>query len=215
MNFPHVTGHEVLTTSFIVSCSIGFRSFSALFLPLHLMRSFSRSLALFERAARVIPGGITGHCHPAATIPLDSPYYAVRSEGCRYWDADGNSYLDFLCGYGPNVLGAHHPEVEEAADRQRAQGDCFNHPTPVVIDLAERLVSLVDFAAWAVFGKNGSDMTTWALQVAREHTGRKKILMVNGAYHGSPRLVYARPRRAHRGRLHAHPRFPVERSGSF
>lgn len=149
------------------------------------MRSFSRSLALFERAARVIPGGITGHCHPAATVPMASPYYAVRSEGCRYRDADDNEYLDFLCGYGPNILGARHPEVEAAAARQRTLGDCFNHPTPVVVDLAERLVSMVDFAAWAVFGKNGSDMTTWALQVAREHTGRKKILRAHGAYHGS------------------------------
>ncbi len=150
-----------------------------------MSRSFARSLALFERAARVIPGGITGHVHPAATLPMASPYYATRAEGCRYWDTDDNEYLDFLCGYGPNVLGARHPEVEAAAERQRAKGDCFNHPTPVMVDLAERLVALVDFAAWAVFGKNGSDMTTWALQVAREHTGRKKILMAHGAYHGS------------------------------
>ena len=150
-----------------------------------MSRSFARSLALFERAARVIPGGITGHVHPAATLPMASPYYAVRAEGCRYRDADDNEFLDFLCGYGPNVLGARHPEVEAAADRQREKGDCFNHPTPVMVDLAERLVALVDFAAWAVFGKNGSDMTTWALQVAREHTGRKKILLAHGAYHGS------------------------------
>ncbi len=150
-----------------------------------MSRSYARSLALFERAARVVPGGITGHAHPAATLPMASPYYAARAAGCRYWDADDNEFIDFLCGYGPNVLGARHPEVEAAAERQRAQGDCFNHPPPVMVDLAERLVSLVDFAAWAVFGKNGSDMTTWALQVAREHTGRKKILMANGAYHGS------------------------------
>ena len=150
-----------------------------------MSRSFARSQALFERAARVIPGGIYGHTNPAATLPMASPYYAVRSEGCRYWDADDNEFIDFLCGYGPNVLGARHPEVEAAAEAQRAKGDCFNHPTPLVVDLAERLVGLVDFAAWAVFGKNGSDMTTWALQVAREHTGRKKILMVHGAYHGS------------------------------
>ena len=150
-----------------------------------MSRSFARSLALFERASQVIPGGIYGHTNPAATLPMASPYYAVRSEGCRYWDADDNEFLDFLCGYGPNVLGARHPEVEAAAEAQRAKGDCFNHPTPVAVDLAERLVALVDFAAWAVFGKNGSDMTTWALQVAREHTGRKKILMVHGAYHGS------------------------------
>ena len=150
-----------------------------------MSRSFSRSLALFERAARVIPGGMYGHTHPAAVLPMASPYYATRGEGCRYWDADGNGYIDFLCAYGPMVLGYHHPEVEAAAEAQRARGDCFNHPTPVAVELAERLVALVDFAAWAVFGKNGSDMTTWSLQVAREHTGRKKILRAHGSYHGS------------------------------
>ncbi len=150
-----------------------------------MSRSFSHSLALFERASRVIPGGIPGHTSPAATLPLASPYYAERGEGCRYWDVDGNEYIDLLCGYGPLVLGYQHPEVEEAAERQRRQGDCFSHPAPVMVQLAEHLVSLVDFAGWAVFGKNGSDMTTWAVQVAREHTGRKKILKVAGAYHGS------------------------------
>lgn len=148
-------------------------------------RSFAKSLALFERAVDVIPGGIYGHNSPAATMPGCSPYYAERASGARYWDVDGNEYLDLLCGYGPIVLGHHHPEVEEAADRQRRAGNTFNHPAPVMVELAERLVDLVDFAAWAVFGKNGSDMTTWALQVARESTGRKKILKSAGAYHGS------------------------------
>jgi glutamate-1-semialdehyde 2,1-aminomutase len=97
---------------------------------------------------------------------------------------DGNEFIDFLCGYGPVVLGYRHPEVEEAAERQRRDGDCFNHPGPVMVELAEKLVDLIDFADWAVFAKNGSDMTTWAIQVAREHTRRKKIFMVEGAYHG-------------------------------
>jgi glutamate-1-semialdehyde 2,1-aminomutase len=97
---------------------------------------------------------------------------------------DGNEFIDFLCGYGPVVLGYQHPEVEEAADRQRRDGDCFNHPGPVMVDLAEKLVDMIDFADWVVFGKNGSDMTTWAIQVAREHTRRKKIFMIEGAYHG-------------------------------
>jgi glutamate-1-semialdehyde 2,1-aminomutase len=150
-----------------------------------MSRSFARSIALFERAARVIPGGIFGHTNPAAALPLASPYYAARAAGCRYWDVDGNEYLDFLCAYGPIVLGYQHPEVEAAAEAQRREGSCFNHPSARMVELAERLVSLVDFADWAVFGKNGSDMTTWSLQVAREHTGRKKILMAQGAYHGS------------------------------
>jgi glutamate-1-semialdehyde 2,1-aminomutase len=146
---------------------------------------FPKSMELFDRARRVIPAGIYGHATPAQTVPLEFPYYAARAEGCRYWDVDGREYLDFLCGYGPVVLGYQHPEVEEAADRQRRLGDCFNHPTALMVDLAERLVELVDFADWAVFGKNGSDMTTWAVQTAREFTGRKKVLRARQSYHGS------------------------------
>lgn len=148
-------------------------------------RTYAKSLALFERAASVVPGGIYGHTSPAATLPGCSPYYAERARGARYWDVDGNEFLDLLCGYGPIILGHQHPEVEAAADEQRARGSTLNHPGPVMVELAERLVDLVDFAGWAVFGKNGSDMTTWATQVAREFTGRKKILKARGAYHGS------------------------------
>jgi glutamate-1-semialdehyde 2,1-aminomutase len=147
-------------------------------------RPYEQSLSLFDRACEVIPGGIYGHVAPALAIPQGSPYYARAARGCRYWDVDGNEFIDFLCGYGPIVLGYQYPEVEEAVERQRRDGDCFNHPGPVMVELAEKLVDLIDFADWVVFAKNGSDMTTWAIQVAREHTGRKKIFMIEGAYHG-------------------------------
>ncbi len=147
-------------------------------------RIYDQSSSLFDRACEVIPGGIYGHAAPASVIPGASPYYAKRAQGCRYWDVDGNEFIDFLCGYGPIVLGYQHPDVEEAVNRQRRDGDCFNHPGTVMVDLAEKLVDMVDFADWVVFGKNGSDMTTWAIQVAREHTRRKKIFMIEGAYHG-------------------------------
>jgi glutamate-1-semialdehyde 2,1-aminomutase len=145
---------------------------------------YRRSRELFARAAQVIPCGIYGHASPAAALPGALPYYADRAEGCRYWDVDGNEFIDYLCGYGPVILGHQHPAVEEAAARQQRNALCVNHPGPVMVDLAEYLVSLVDFSAWAVFGKNGSDMTTWCVQVAREHTQRRKILKVAGAYHG-------------------------------
>ncbi|MGO9935084.1 MAG: aminotransferase class III-fold pyridoxal phosphate-dependent enzyme [Steroidobacteraceae bacterium] len=145
---------------------------------------YRRSQELFARAAKVIPGGIYGHASPAVAVAGAFPYYAERARGCRYWDVDGNEYIDYLCGYGPMILGHQHPEVEEAAARQQRDALCLNHPGPVMVELAEHLVSLIDFSAWAVFGKNGSDMTTWALQVAREHTKRRKILKVTDAYHG-------------------------------
>jgi len=147
--------------------------------------SYRQSLDWFQRAAEVIPGGIYGHTTPANMVPGAMPYFAERGEGCYYWDIDGNRFLDYMCGYGPIILGHGHPEVEEAAARQRHDGNCFNHPTKRLVELAERLVGLIDFADWAVFGKNGSDMTTWAIQVAREQTRRKKILHVAGAYHGT------------------------------
>jgi glutamate-1-semialdehyde 2,1-aminomutase len=166
---------------------------------------FSRSQALFERAAKVIPGGIYGHASPAVTVPGAYPYYAERGRGCRYWDVDGNEYIDYLCGYGPMILGHQHPEVEEAAARQQRDALCLNHPGPIMVELAEYLVDLVEFSAWAVFGKNGSDMTTWALQVAREHTKRRKILKVAGAYHGiDPWCTPGHAGLLHEDRAHIH-----------
>jgi glutamate-1-semialdehyde 2,1-aminomutase len=145
---------------------------------------YAKSQALFARAAEVIPAGIYGHTSPAITVPGSFPYYAERSQGCRYWDVDGNEFIDYMCGYGPIVLGYQHPEVEEAVARQTRDGNCFNHPTARMVELAEKLVHLVDFADWAVFGKNGTDMTSWAVQLARAHTRRKKILKAVGSYHG-------------------------------
>lgn len=145
---------------------------------------YKKSMELFGRAAEVIPGGIYGHTSPAVSLPLASPYYAAKGKGSRYWDVDGNEFIDYMCGYGPIVLGYNHEETDEVARKQMEDGNCFNHPGPMMVELAEKMVDLVDFADWAVFAKNGSDVTTWSLQVAREFTGRKKIGHVAGAYHG-------------------------------
>ncbi|MGJ3242509.1 MAG: aminotransferase class III-fold pyridoxal phosphate-dependent enzyme [Opitutales bacterium] len=144
----------------------------------------SPSRRLLERAAAVIPGGIYGHTSPAVGLPDAFPPFAVSADGCRYRDADGREWLDFMCGYGPVILGYGHPAVEEAAATQREAGNVFNHPTARMVELAETLTTRITFADWAVFGRNGSDLTTWAIQVAREHTGRPKVLMAEGAYHG-------------------------------
>ena len=146
--------------------------------------SLDRSHSWFERATRVIPGGIYGHTSPALAVPGSFPAYAAKGRGARYWDVDGNEYIDFLCGFGPVLLGHQNPEVEEAADAARALGVCLNHPGTVMVELAEAMVERVDFAEWAVFGKNGSDLTTWCLRVARERTGRRMVLKARGAYHG-------------------------------
>lgn len=148
------------------------------------MHQFPQSQSLFERAAKVIPGGLYGHTQPAATLPGKFPYFAERASGCKFQDVDGNEFIDYMCGYGPVILGHADQRLEEAVSGIRSKGLCYPLPSKPLVELSELLIDRVDFADWAVFGKNGSDMTTWALQVAREATGRKKVLHVAGAYHG-------------------------------
>jgi len=140
--------------------------------------------ALRTRARKVIPGGMYGHGH-AAMLPEGYPQFFARGEGCRIWDVDGNEFIDFMCGYGPNLLGMGHPKVEEAAARQRAEGDSFNGPTERMVELAELMVDRIQGADWALFGKNGTDATTGCLTIARSATGKSKVLVAEHAYHGA------------------------------
>jgi glutamate-1-semialdehyde 2,1-aminomutase len=145
---------------------------------------YDKSMALFQRASAVIPGGIYGHAAPAATVPGAFPYFAERAEGSRYWDVDGNEFIDLMCGYGPILLGYNHPEINAVTAEVQARGDCFNHPTDYTVQLAEKLAQQIEGADWAVFGKNGTDMTSWSIRVAREFTGKKRIAKAKQAYHG-------------------------------
>lgn len=138
--------------------------------------------ALRARAARVIPGGMYGH-QSAAKLP--SPQFVARAQGSRVWDVDGNEYIDLMSAYGPVVLGHRHPRVEEAAWRQAREADCLNAPSPRMVELAEALTEAVSYANWAIFAKNGTDATTLCVTIARAATGRRKVLIARGSYHGA------------------------------
>ena len=145
---------------------------------------YARSRELLARAERAVPGGIYGHQSPVLLVPGAYPSFLAEAEGCRVRDVDGNEYIDFVCGYGPIVLGYRHPKVEEAAERQRRLVDTQGLPSQRFVELAERLVGITPGAAWAVFAKNGSDVCTWSLAVARAATGRSLVAMVDHTYHG-------------------------------
>jgi len=145
---------------------------------------------LRDRARAVIPGGMYGHqAAPGAAYPQ----FMRGGRGARVWDVDGNEYVDLMCSYGPVVLGHQHPAVEAAARAQAAIGDCMNSPGPVMVDLAELLVQTVRHADWAIFAKNGTDATTMCCTIARAQTGRSKILVAKGAYHGAAPWCTPRP----------------------
>jgi len=140
--------------------------------------------ALRDRARRVIPGGLWGHMN-AAALPEGYPQFFARADGCRLWDVDGNEYVDFMCSWGPVVLGHHHPKVEAAARAQMERGDSMNGPGAVLVEVAELVVDLLPHADWAIFQKNGTDATTTCVTLARAGTGRRKLLVARGAYHGA------------------------------
>ena len=151
------------------------------------MYTFDKSLAAFRRAQRVIPGGIPGHLGPTEGLHLPNdgfPKFAARAEGTRFWDLDGNEFIDWMCAYGPNVLGYNDPDVAAAAQAQAKKEDVVSLPSTVMIDFAELLVDQVASADWAMFAKNGGDTTTLAIMTARAATLRKKVVFVKGFYHG-------------------------------
>lgn len=148
--------------------------------------NYEKSRQLLQRATQVIPCGIPGHMSIMPLMPLsDYPLYATRGQGSKFWDADGNEFIDYMCAYGPMVIGYNNPIVEEAAQRQRALGDCLTSPSPVMVELAEYLVNLTAYANWVFFAKNGGDVTSYALMIARSATGRNKVILVKGGYHGA------------------------------
>jgi glutamate-1-semialdehyde 2,1-aminomutase len=148
---------------------------------------YEKSAAAYKRALEVIPSGIYGHQGPAegCFVPVTAfPFFSDRAQGAYFWDLDGNRFIDYMCAYGPNVLGYNDPDVDEAAAKQREKGDCITAPSSRMIDFAELLVDTVASADWAFFAKNGGDATTLAVLTARAHTRRKKIVFFKGYYHG-------------------------------
>jgi glutamate-1-semialdehyde 2,1-aminomutase len=142
----------------------------------------SKSDILYARAKKVIPGGIFGHY--GYFVRESGPKFFSKSEGSHFWDVDGNEYIDFMCAYGPMILGYNHPDVDAAALNQLKAGNTVSLASPVMVELAETLVDTVDAADWALFSKNGGDGTALSALVARAATGRQKLIKVVDGYHG-------------------------------
>ena len=151
------------------------------------LNDYTKSREAFLRAEKVIPSGVYGHQGPAegCFIPVEAfPFFSAKAQGSYFWDIDGNRFIDYMCAYGPNILGYNDPDVDEAARKQREKGDCITAPTERMIEFAELLVDTVATADWAFFAKNGNDVTTLAIMTARAYTHRKKIVFFRGYYHG-------------------------------
>lgn len=145
--------------------------------------NIAKSLELFEQAKKLIPGGVLGARKPSDFIEGEYPIFLEYGKGCRLTDVDGNEYVDFLCGYGPIILGYREEEVDEAVARQiRDKGFCFTLTQRYQNELAQKLTELVPCSEMSIFLKTGSDATTASIRIARAYTNRIKVIRCG--YHG-------------------------------
>lgn len=150
------------------------------------------SEALFRRALEVLPGGVSSPVRAFGAVG-GTPVVIRRGRGTEVVDVDGRSYLDFVCSWGPLILGHAHPAVVEAVGRAVADGLTFGAPTPAEVELAERVTGLYPGVEQVRFVSSGTEATMSAMRLARGATGRDLILKFAGCYHGhsDPLLVAA------------------------
>ena len=144
---------------------------------------FTKSNELLKRALQVTPLGAQTFSKSYRYFPGDqSPLFLERGEGCRVWDVDGNCFVDYICALGPVTIGYHDERVDRAVIEQLSKGVSFSQPSPLTIELAEKLTQIIPCAEMVRFVKNGSDATAAAVRLARAYTERDIVLCCG--YHG-------------------------------
>ena len=141
------------------------------------------NLDLFDRARRVIPGGVNSPVRAFGSVG-GTPYFVDRAEGPYVWDAEGRRYIDYVQSYGPGILGHAHPAVLEAVTRAASAGTSYGAPTRAEVVLAEMVVDRIAGLEAVRFVSSGTEATMSAIRLARGATGRSGIVKFAGCYHG-------------------------------
>jgi glutamate-1-semialdehyde 2,1-aminomutase len=136
---------------------------------------FTKSHALQPKAHQLIPGGAHTYAKGDDQYPEHAPAFIARGKGCHVWDVDGNEFIEYGMGLRAVTLGHAFEPVVEAAYRQMQLGANFTRPAGIEVDLAEAMLDLIDGADMVKFAKNGSDVTTAAVKLARAYTRRNLI----------------------------------------
>jgi glutamate-1-semialdehyde 2,1-aminomutase len=139
--------------------------------------------ALFERAQRVIPGGVNSPVRAFRAVG-GTPRFIARAQGPYFWDVEGRRYIDYIGSWGPMILGHGHPAVLEAVHRAVDEGLSYGAPTEREIELAEAIVALVPGLEQVRLVSSGTEAAMSAIRLARGATGRSKLIKFEGCYHG-------------------------------
>ena len=142
-----------------------------------------RSRELFQRAERVIPGGVNSPVRAFRSVGGD-PLFIQRGEGACLVDVDGNRYVDFVCSWGPLIFGHAHPQIVAAAEGAVARGTSYGAPTPLEVEFAEAVCAVVPSVEMVRLVNSGTEAVMSAIRLARAFTGRERIVKFEGGYHG-------------------------------
>jgi len=138
---------------------------------------------LFERAVKVIPGGVNSPVRAFKSVGRN-PIFITKAGGSKLWDEDGNAYIDYVGSWGPMILGHAHPSIVEAVQKAATDGTSFGATTRREVEMAEKISSIMPSMEMARMVNSGTEATMSAIRLARAFTGRSKIIKFEGCYHG-------------------------------
>ncbi len=147
------------------------------------MRKNEKSLKIYEEATKYIPGGVNSPVRAFKSVGLD-PVFIDRAEGCKIYDVDGNEYIDYICSWGPLMLGHSPKEIVDGIEEIVKKGTSYGVPTAIEVDMAKIIVEAYPAIDQVRMVNSGTEATMSALRVARAYTNRNKILKFEGCYHG-------------------------------
>ena len=142
-----------------------------------------KSKELFDKAKRYIPGGVNSPVRAFGAVG-GVPRFIDRAEGSHIWDVDGNKFIDYVCSWGPGILGHAHPRVIDAVKKACDKGLTYGAPTEREVEMAELLSEMIPSMAISRLVSSGTEAVMSAIRVARGFTGRDKIVKFEGCYHG-------------------------------
>lgn len=142
-----------------------------------------KSQELFDKAKRYIPGGVNSPVRAFGAVG-GVPRFIDRAEGSHIWDVDGNEFIDYVCSWGPGILGHAHPRVIDAVKKACDKGLTYGAPTEKEVEMAELLSEMIPSMAISRLVSSGTEAVMSAIRVARGFTGRDKIVKFEGCYHG-------------------------------
>ena len=142
-----------------------------------------RSSDLFEEAQRYLPGGVNSPVRAFRAVG-GRPFFVEKGDGSRVYDVDGNVYIDYVCSWGPLILGHAHPQVVEALQKTVERGTSYGAPTELEVTLARMVTEALPSVEMVRFVSSGTEAVMSALRVARAYTQRDKVVKFAGCYHG-------------------------------